>query len=141
MPLQLQIHGAVESELAKGADSVDEGVRGAYDARQALLWCHVSGNIAKEGVIVHRLKIIGLAVVLIASVAAVTISRAGADSEETALRTLVPKIVGSWESLDIAKVEPYYAADADFAYFDIVPLKYNNWAEYRAGSEGALRAK
>lgn len=54
------------------------------------------------------------------------------------LRTLVPKIVASWGTLDIAKVEPYYAADADFAYFDLVPMKYNNWAEYRIGAQKAL---
>jgi hypothetical protein len=82
--------------------------------------------------------IFGLAVVLMAGLAALTIPRAGADSEEAKLRTLVPKIIGSWESLDITKIEPYYAADAGFAYFDIVPLKYNNWAEYRAGAQKAL---
>jgi hypothetical protein len=113
-------------------------VRGAYDARQALPWCHISGNIVKEGVIVRKLMIIGFAVVLVAGVAAVTISRAGADSEEATLRTLVPKIIGSWESMDITKIEPYYAADADFAYFDLVPMKYNNWAEYRTGVQKAL---
>ncbi len=86
----------------------------------------------------RRLTIIGLAVALMAGVAAVTISQAGADSEEATLRTLVPKVISSWESLDITKVEPYYAADADFAYFDIVPLKYNNWAEYRTGVQKAL---
>jgi len=86
----------------------------------------------------RRLMIFGLAVVLMAGLAALTIPRAGADSEEAKLRTRVPKIIGSWESLDITKVEPYYAADAGFAYFDIVPLKYNNWAEYRAGAQKAL---
>jgi ketosteroid isomerase-like protein len=86
----------------------------------------------------RRLMTIGLAVVLIAGLSAVTISRAGGDSEEATLRTLVPKVISSWESLDITKVEPYYAADADFAYFDIVPMKYNNWAEYRTGVQKAF---
>jgi ketosteroid isomerase-like protein len=85
----------------------------------------------------RRLMIIGLAVVLMA-VAAVTIPWAGADSEEATLRTLVPKVISSWESLDIAKIEPYYAADADYAYFDITPMRYNNWAEYRTGVQKAL---
>src|SRR5260370_36965840 len=61
-----------------------------------------------------------------------------ADSEEAALRGLVPKVIASWESLDITKVEPYYATDADFAYFDLAPIKYNNWAEYRAGVQKAI---
>jgi hypothetical protein len=57
-----------------------------------------------------------------------------ADREDAALRTLVPKIVATWGTMDISKVAPpYYAADADLAYFDIVPLKYNNWKEYSEG--------
>jgi ketosteroid isomerase-like protein len=86
----------------------------------------------------RRLLGIGLGLGIVVGLAATTIPRAGADSEEAALRTLVPKIIGTWQSLDITKVEPYYAADADFAYFDLVPMKYNNWAEYRAGVQKAL---
>jgi len=71
-----------------------------------------------------------LAFVILASIAT------SADREEAALRALVPNIVAAWGTMDISKVAPYYAADADFAYFDIVPLKYNNWKEY---SEGAQR--
>jgi ketosteroid isomerase-like protein len=63
---------------------------------------------------------------------------ASADREEETLRILVPKIVAAWGTLDISKVEPYYATDADFAYFDIAPLKYNNWKEYREGVQKAL---
>lgn len=51
---------------------------------------------------------------------------------EQALRELVPKIVASWETFDLAKIEPYYAKDGDLTYFDLAPLKYNNWADYRA---------
>ena len=63
---------------------------------------------------------------------------ASADREEEALRVLVPKIVDAWGTLDISKVEPYYATDADFAYFDIAPMKYSNWKEYREGVQKAL---
>jgi len=57
---------------------------------------------------------------------------------EKELRALVPKIVASWETMDFAKIEPYYAADGDLTYFDLAPLKYNNWAEYRAGAQKGL---
>jgi ketosteroid isomerase-like protein len=57
---------------------------------------------------------------------------------EQEFRALVPKIVASWETFDFSKIEPYYAADADLAYFDLAPLKYNNWAEYRAGAQKGL---
>ena len=63
---------------------------------------------------------------------------ASADREEETLRVLVPKIVDAWGTLDISKVEPYYATDSDFAYFDIAPMKYNNWKEYREGVQKAL---
>jgi ketosteroid isomerase-like protein len=86
----------------------------------------------------RKLLGIGLAIGIAVGLAATTISRAGADSEEATLRTLVPKIIGSWESLDITKIEPNYAADTDFAYFDLVPMKYNNWGEYRTGVQKAL---
>ena len=81
---------------------------------------------------------IGLAMGLIAALAVMTMARAAADSQENALRTLVPKIIASWESLDITKIEANYARDADFTYFDLVPMKYNNWAEYRTGVQKAL---
>lgn len=55
-----------------------------------------------------------------------------AQQSEQALRALVPRIVASWETFDLAKIEPYYARDPDLTYFDLAPLKYNNWAEYRA---------
>jgi ketosteroid isomerase-like protein len=86
----------------------------------------------------RRFLVLGLAIGLVAGLAALTISQAAADSEEAALRTLVPKIIASWETLDISKIEPNYAADSDFAYFDLAPMKYNNWAEYRAGAQKGL---
>ncbi len=86
----------------------------------------------------RRFLVIGLAAGLIAALAVMTLSRAAADSEEEVLRTLVPKVIASWETLDITKIEPNYAADADFAYFDLAPMKYNNWAEYRVGVQKAL---
>jgi ketosteroid isomerase-like protein len=71
-------------------------------------------------------------------IAGLLATQSRAQQSEQQLRVLVPKIVAAWASLDIAKVEPYYAADADFAYFDLVPMKYNNWAEYRVGAQKAL---
>ena len=86
----------------------------------------------------RRSLVLSLAVVLTTTLTMLPGSQAGADSEETALRALVPKIAASCETMDIGKIEQNYAADADFAYFDLVPLKYNNWSEYRAGVQKAL---
>src|SRR5215472_14125129 len=81
----------------------------------------------------RRLLLLAFLLVLTAGVSMVLVSKAAVDSDEDALRTLVPKIIASWQTFDIAKIEKNYAADADFAYFDLVPMKYNNWAEYREG--------
>ena len=67
-----------------------------------------------------------------------TQSQVRGQQAEQELRALVPKIVASWETMDFARIEPYYAADADLAYFDLAPMKYNNWAEYRAGAQKGL---
>jgi ketosteroid isomerase-like protein len=65
-------------------------------------------------------------------------TQSSGQQSEQELRALVPKIVASWETFDFAKIEPYYAPDADLTYFDLAPLKYNNWAEYRAGAQKGL---
>lgn len=56
-----------------------------------------------------------------------------ADKSEQELSALVTKIVQTWESMDISKIDRYYAADSNLTFFDIAPLKYADWAEYRTG--------
>jgi ketosteroid isomerase-like protein len=79
---------------------------------------------------------VNVLVVLVCALSLTTVSltAAPADKEDEALRVFVPKIVASWATMDIAKVEPYYAKDADFTYFDAAPMKYANWNEYREGA-------
>ncbi len=71
--------------------------------------------------------------VLVLGAAALWQATASAGKDDAEVRALVPRIVAAWETLTITKVDPYYATDADLAFFDIAPLKYANWAEYRAG--------
>jgi ketosteroid isomerase-like protein len=47
-------------------------------------------------------------------------------------KAYLQKIWDGWSTLDPANVNQYYAT-GDHTYFDITPLKYNNWDEYRAG--------
>jgi ketosteroid isomerase-like protein len=84
------------------------------------------------GKIGSRACLAALALIILVS------SATSADREEEDLRALVPKIVAAWGTMDISKVAPYYAGDADLAYFDIVPLKYNNWKEYGEGAQKYL---
>ena len=83
-------------------------------------------------------KVISLALLVGFALAILASTATSADREEAAVRTLVPQIVAAWGTMDISKVAPYYAADADLAYFDIVPLKYRNWKEYTEGAQKYL---
>jgi ketosteroid isomerase-like protein len=85
----------------------------------------------------HR-KVLLMAMIASLTLTITSFQAFSADREEEALRVLVPKIVAAWGTLDISKVESYYATDTDFAYFDIAPMKYNNWKEYREGVQKAL---
>jgi ketosteroid isomerase-like protein len=57
----------------------------------------------------------------------------GAGAQDADLPGLVSKIVAAWESMDLAQIDPYYAPDGDLAFFDVAPLAYGSWTEYREG--------
>ncbi|MEK6302625.1 MAG: nuclear transport factor 2 family protein [Acidobacteriota bacterium] len=39
----------------------------------------------------------------------------------------------AWSTLNPDNAAKYYAKDADIVFYDVAPLKYNSWSEYRAG--------
>jgi len=47
-------------------------------------------------------------------------------------KALMDKIWAGWATLDPANTEQYYAP-GPHTFFDIAPVKYNGWEEYRAG--------
>jgi ketosteroid isomerase-like protein len=46
---------------------------------------------------------------------------------------LMQKIFDAWSSTDASAVAQYYAQEPKRAFYDISPLKYNDWQEYAAG--------
>jgi ketosteroid isomerase-like protein len=42
------------------------------------------------------------------------------------------KLLDGWSSLNAADMAQYYD-QGEYLFFDIAPLKYNNWAEYQKG--------
>jgi ketosteroid isomerase-like protein len=50
---------------------------------------------------------------------------------------LMQKIWDGWSTLDPANVAKYYAT-GPHVFFDIAPLKYDNWDEYEKGVKGVL---
>ena len=47
-------------------------------------------------------------------------------------KAYLQKILDGWSSMNPANLKESYA-QGDRLFFDIAPLKYNNWAEYQAG--------
>jgi len=76
-------------------------------------------------------RMISMCVFAVLALAVISLHATPVDKDEDTLRALVPKIVDAWGTMDIAKVDLYYATDSDFAYFDVAPLKYDNWKQYR----------
>ena len=62
---------------------------------------------------------------------------AASDAE---IRATLEKLYAAWSDLDPAKTAQFYAKDADLAFFDVAPMKYNGWAEYAAGVPQAFAA-
>lgn len=52
---------------------------------------------------------------------------------EAEFKTMIDHYYTAWSTLDPDKAAKYYAKDPDLPFFDVAPLKYKNWAEYRAG--------
>jgi ketosteroid isomerase-like protein len=52
---------------------------------------------------------------------------------EAEFKAMIDQYYAAWSTLDPDKAAMYYAKDADLVFYDVAPLKYNNWGEYRAG--------
>lgn len=48
-------------------------------------------------------------------------------------KKLIAEYYAAWSSLNPNNAEKYYAKDAGLVFYDIAPLKYNSWAEYKDG--------
>jgi ketosteroid isomerase-like protein len=52
---------------------------------------------------------------------------------EAEFKSMIDQYYTAWSTLDPDKAAKYYAKDADLIFYDVAPLKYNGWGEYRAG--------
>jgi ketosteroid isomerase-like protein len=80
-----------------------------------------------------------LAVVVFFALSGGCISQAAQPEDATAeIKLLMEKVNAAWMTLDASKAAPYYAKDADLAFFDVAPLKYKGWQEYGEGSQRTI---
>jgi uncharacterized protein (TIGR02246 family) len=60
--------------------------------------------------------------------------KAGAKSApDSEFKALIEAYYTAWSTLNAENPAKYYAKDADLIFYDIAPMKYNGWAEYKAG--------
>src|SRR5262245_2288010 len=83
------------------------------------------------------MKLIKLVVV---TLMLISVQVAGAQTKSPAkaakdpeFRKLIHDYYAAWSTLNPDNAAKYYAKDADLVFFDIAPLKYNGWSEYKAG--------
>jgi ketosteroid isomerase-like protein len=58
---------------------------------------------------------------------------AASDEDEQAIRDIIVKAYQNWAALNPDANDAYYAADPNLTYFDLAPLKFANWDDYKKG--------
>ena len=53
-------------------------------------------------------------------------------------KAYLQKILDGWNAMNVPNMAQYYD-QGDYNFFDIAPLKYNNWAEYQKGVTELLK--
>ena len=71
------------------------------------------------------------AIVLLAATVTPAATAAPADTAE--FKSLIQNYWKAWSTLNPDNAAPMYSKDADAVFFDVAPLKYNGWEEYKEG--------
>ncbi len=56
-----------------------------------------------------------------------------ADKAEQEIRATILKTAENWSTLNPDTNDPYYDQDSRAVYFDVAPMKYVGWANYKEG--------
>ena len=77
-----------------------------------------------------RKVVAGLALLLVIGGGLAQAQKAGDAAE---FKELIQQYWRAWSTLNPDNAAPMYAKDADAVFFDVAPLKYNGWEEYKQG--------
>ena len=53
-------------------------------------------------------------------------------------KKLIERYYAAWNTLDSDNPSAFYAKDGRLVFFDVTPLKYRGWAEYKKGVQKAF---
>ena len=59
-------------------------------------------------------------------------------STEAEFKALIERYYAAWNMLNTDAPAQFYAKDAGLVFYDITPLKYKGWEEYKAGVQKAF---
>jgi len=77
--------------------------------------------------------VIAMMLSVAASVSAQTKKAPAKTALEAEFKAMIAQYYTAWSTLDPDKAAKLYAKDAGLVFYDVAPLKYNSWAEYKAG--------
>lgn len=66
------------------------------------------------------------------------LAQTGKTGDTGEFKGLIQHYWEAWSTLNPDNAAPMYAKDADAVFFDIAPLKYNGWNEYKEGVKKVL---
>ena len=81
----------------------------------------------------RRTALISCCAILMCAVAAAQAKTAKATAGGVLTKARMQQVLDAWSTMDLDKVAPYYSQAMDNPYYDLLPLKYKNFAEYREG--------
>jgi ketosteroid isomerase-like protein len=61
--------------------------------------------------------------------------RAGNSASDQEFKQLIADYYKAWNTMQASNANYLYAQDADLVFYDIAPLKYMDWPEYRDGAQ------
>jgi len=85
-----------------------------------------------------KLRVVSTAVLAGVCLATMALAMPQAKDPGAEFVTRMQKTGELWATLDTSKVAPFYAKDAQLAFFDIAPMKYTGWAEYEKGVQAVF---
>ena len=85
-----------------------------------------------------RRHLVVISIGLLMAFTAVAQTRKASASVEGEFKALIDQYYAAWSTLNPDNAAKLYAKDADLVFYDIAPLKYNNWAEYKEGVKKAF---
>jgi hypothetical protein len=65
------------------------------------------------------------------TVSGLVVAPARAAGDDSEIRKLVNDVRAGWNTLDPDKAPPSYARDADLVFFDLAPLKFTGWRQFK----------